>query len=119
MAAIDPHERSSSLRGHRELLGKKLIYKIYDVKESLEGGGGPVRMLVAMNSLLSKAAPAGALTADPLSLPESDLSSLKSFGQRQSAAEFAYEQLREAVISLHLEPGTVIARGAIAQRLGV
>jgi DNA-binding GntR family transcriptional regulator len=76
-------------------------------------------MFAVMNSLLSTEAPASALTADPLSSSGRDLSSLKSFGQRQSAAEFAYEQLREAVISLHLEPGAVIARGAIAQRLGV
>ena len=72
-----------------------------------------------MNFLLSEEVPASALTADPLGASERNLSSLKSIGQRQSAAEFAYEQLREAVISLHLEPGAVIARGAVAQRLGI
>jgi DNA-binding GntR family transcriptional regulator len=38
---------------------------------------------------------------------------------RQSAADFAYATLREAVLSLALPPGAVIARGAIAQRLGI
>jgi DNA-binding GntR family transcriptional regulator len=40
-------------------------------------------------------------------------------GPRRSAADVAYARLREALISLALPPGTVIARGAIAERLGV
>jgi DNA-binding GntR family transcriptional regulator len=51
--------------------------------------------------------------------PEPDLAALSPVGPRKSAAEVAYERLRDALISLALPPGTVIARGALAQRLGV
>jgi DNA-binding GntR family transcriptional regulator len=48
-----------------------------------------------------------------------ELAAIAPVGPRRSAAEVAYERLREALISLALPPGTVIARGAIAQRLGI
>jgi DNA-binding GntR family transcriptional regulator len=50
---------------------------------------------------------------------EPDLAALSPLGPRKSAAEVTYERLRDALISLALPPGTVIARGALAQRLGV
>lgn len=69
-----------------------------------------------MNSLRSSdRAPA----APGAAMADSGLDGLAPLGRRKSAAEFAYEQLREAVISLSLPPGTVLARGAIAQRLGL
>ncbi|WP_419897298.1 GntR family transcriptional regulator [Roseomonas sp. USHLN139] len=43
---------------------------------------------------------------------------LPSFGRRPSAAEFAYESLREAVISLALPPGAALSRAALAARFG-
>jgi DNA-binding GntR family transcriptional regulator len=50
--------------------------------------------------------------------PAADLAALAPLGPRRSAAEVAYETLRDALISLALAPGTVLARGAIATRLG-
>jgi DNA-binding GntR family transcriptional regulator len=44
---------------------------------------------------------------------------LPSFGRRVSAAEFAYESLREALISLALPPGAPLSRAALAARFGV
>ncbi|MCW8085396.1 GntR family transcriptional regulator [Sabulicella glaciei] len=38
---------------------------------------------------------------------------------RRSAAELAYEALRDAIVSLALPPGTVLDRTALAARLGV
>jgi DNA-binding GntR family transcriptional regulator len=51
--------------------------------------------------------------------PEPELSALAPMGPRRSAADFAYDSLREAVISLTLPPGAVVSRGAISQRLGL
>jgi DNA-binding GntR family transcriptional regulator len=51
--------------------------------------------------------------------PLPDLDALRPLAPRRSAADNAYETLREAVISLALPPGTVIARAAVAARLGV
>lgn len=48
-----------------------------------------------------------------------ELAALAPFGRRRSAAEHAYETLREALVSLALPPGTVVSRAAIAERLGV
>ncbi len=48
-----------------------------------------------------------------------DAAALAPLGPRRSAAEVAYDRLRAALISLALPPGTVIARGAVAQRLGI
>ena len=45
--------------------------------------------------------------------------SLVPLGPRRSAAEIAYERLREAVITLALPPGTVLSRSELAARLGV
>ncbi|MGG5822457.1 GntR family transcriptional regulator [Falsiroseomonas sp. HW251] len=56
--------------------------------------------------------------ADALSAPEAELA-LSPLGPRRSAAEVAYERIRDALISLALPPGTLVARGAIAQRLGI
>jgi DNA-binding GntR family transcriptional regulator len=50
--------------------------------------------------------------------PDPDLP-LTPMAPRRSASEIAYEKLREAVISLALPPGTVLARGELAARLGV
>lgn len=61
--------------------------------------------------------PQASPSRDPLSAPE--LATLSPLSPRRSAAEVAYERLREAVISLALPPGTVLARGAIANRLGI
>ena len=47
------------------------------------------------------------------------LAVLRPRTRRTSAADFAYEALREAVISLALPPGTLLSRAAIAARLGV
>ena len=47
------------------------------------------------------------------------LRALSPLAPRRSAADAAYEALREALISLALPPGTVLARGALAQRLGI
>ncbi|TCZ62947.1 GntR family transcriptional regulator [Roseicella aquatilis] len=44
---------------------------------------------------------------------------LTPLGPRHSAAEIAYGQLRRAVISLALPPGTVLSRAELAARLGV
>jgi DNA-binding GntR family transcriptional regulator len=54
----------------------------------------------------------------PAGAPD-ELAVISPLGPRRSAAEVAYERLREALISLALPPGTVIARGALAQRLGI
>lgn len=48
-----------------------------------------------------------------------ELAAIVPLGPRRSAAEVAYERLREALISLALPPGTVIQRGALAERLGI
>jgi GntR family transcriptional regulator, rspAB operon transcriptional repressor len=45
--------------------------------------------------------------------------SLTPLGPRRSAADIAYDKLREAVITLALPPGTVLSRAALAARLGV
>ena len=55
----------------------------------------------------------------PDAAPAIDLAALPTLGPRRSAAEAAYETLRDAIISLALPPGTVLARAAIASRLGV
>ena len=47
------------------------------------------------------------------------LQALAPLGRRRSAAEHAYEALREALISLALPPGAVVSRAAVAARLGV
>jgi len=39
--------------------------------------------------------------------------------RRRSVAELAYDALRDALVSLAIAPGTVLARGALAARLGV
>jgi len=44
---------------------------------------------------------------------------LLPLGPRRSAAEIAYERLREAIITLALPPGTVLSRADLAARLGV
>lgn len=44
---------------------------------------------------------------------------LPAFDRGQSAAEFAYHQLRAAIISLAMPPGTVLSRAALAARLGL
>ncbi|WP_084698359.1 GntR family transcriptional regulator [Muricoccus aerilatus] len=44
---------------------------------------------------------------------------LTSFGRRTSASEFAYGQLRDAIISLALPPGSVLSRNEIARQLGI
>jgi DNA-binding GntR family transcriptional regulator len=54
-----------------------------------------------------------ALTTEPA------LTALAPIAPRRSAAEAAYHALREAVISLVLPPGAVVARAAIATRLGI
>jgi DNA-binding GntR family transcriptional regulator len=63
------------------------------------------------------------MTMDGFAAPEGgsppDLGALSPLAPRRSAAEVAYERLREALISLALPPGTVLARGAIAARLGI
>lgn len=51
--------------------------------------------------------------------PAGELAMLLPLGQRRSAADFAYDSLREALISLALRPGTVVSRAALAARLGV
>jgi DNA-binding GntR family transcriptional regulator len=51
--------------------------------------------------------------------PDAVLAALAPLAPRRSAADFAYRQLREAVISLALPPGAVLARAAIANRLGI
>ena len=48
-----------------------------------------------------------------------ELDAVSPVGRRRSVADLAYEELREALISLALAPGTVLARGALAARLGV
>jgi DNA-binding GntR family transcriptional regulator len=48
-----------------------------------------------------------------------NLPALTPLGPRRSAAEIAYDQLRQAVITLALPPGTVLSRAALAARLGV
>ena len=48
-----------------------------------------------------------------------DLTALPPAGPRLSASEIAYDRLREALISLAIAPGTVLARGAVAARLGM
>lgn len=57
----------------------------------------------------------------PGAAPTPDLSSagLTPLGPRRSAAEIAYAQLRQAVITLALPPGTVLSRADLAARLGV
>jgi DNA-binding GntR family transcriptional regulator len=70
-------------------------------------------MILLRSSDRTDAGPGAAAT------PEGGLDGLSPLGRRKSASELAYEQLREAVISLALPPGTVLARGAIAQRLGL
>ncbi|MCB4820778.1 GntR family transcriptional regulator [Roseicella aerolata] len=50
---------------------------------------------------------------------EAGLTGLTPLGPRRSAAEIAYDQLRQAVITLALPPGTVLSRAALAARLGV
>ena len=44
---------------------------------------------------------------------------LTPLGPRRSAAEIAYDQLRQAVITLALPPGTILSRADLAARLGV
>ncbi|WP_137176774.1 GntR family transcriptional regulator [Roseomonas sp. AR75] len=51
--------------------------------------------------------------------PDDGLAALAPLGPRRSAADHAYASLRQALISLALPPGTVIARGALAQRLSI
>lgn len=48
-----------------------------------------------------------------------NLSALAPVGPRRSAAETAYDTLRQALISLALPPGTVLSRADLAARLGV
>ncbi|WP_270934303.1 GntR family transcriptional regulator, partial [Falsiroseomonas oryzae] len=59
------------------------------------------------------------LPSAPPAPAEPELQAISPLGPRRSAAEVAYERLREALISLALPPGAVIARGALAQRLGI
>lgn len=62
------------------------------------------------------------MTAPDIALgPDSatGLPALTPLGPRRSAAEIAYDQLRQAVITLALPPGTVLSRAALAARLGV
>jgi DNA-binding GntR family transcriptional regulator len=60
------------------------------------------------------------LPADDRPSEESpDLAALAPLGPRRSAADSAYARLREALITLVLAPGTVLARGAVAARLGI
>lgn len=64
------------------------------------------------------------LEAEPSLRPEPaedgpDLAAILPVARRRSAAELAYDGLRDALISLALPPGTVLARGALAARLGV
>ncbi|WP_431270955.1 GntR family transcriptional regulator [Dankookia sp. P2] len=47
------------------------------------------------------------------------VSALRPLGPRRSAAEIAYDQLRQAVITLALPPGTILSRAELAARLGV
>ncbi|TDH61812.1 GntR family transcriptional regulator [Dankookia rubra] len=47
------------------------------------------------------------------------LAALAPLGPRRSAAEIAYGQLRQAVITLALPPGTILSRAELAARLGV
>jgi DNA-binding GntR family transcriptional regulator len=44
---------------------------------------------------------------------------LDSFSRGESAAEFAYRSLRNAILSLALPPGTLLSRNALASQLGV
>lgn len=44
---------------------------------------------------------------------------LTPLGPRRSAAEIAYDQLRQAVITLALPPGTILSRAELAAQLGV
>ncbi|MGG5811858.1 GntR family transcriptional regulator [Falsiroseomonas sp. CW058] len=48
-----------------------------------------------------------------------DLDAVPPVERRRSVAELAYERLRDALVSLAIAPGTVLARGALAARLGV
>ncbi len=54
-----------------------------------------------------------------LPVPPARLDAISPLGPRRSAADIAYDRIREALIALLLPPGTVIARGAIARRLGI
>jgi DNA-binding GntR family transcriptional regulator len=47
------------------------------------------------------------------------LAALAPFSRQQSAADFAFGRLRQAIISLALPPGTVLSRVALAERLAV
>lgn len=68
-------------------------------------------------------APDTALVADaalaPDLAPDLGFATLTPLGPRRSAAEVAYDQLRQAVITLALPPGTILSRTALAARLGV
>lgn len=56
--------------------------------------------------------------AMPRRMPDG-LDALAPFDRRQSAAEFSFGRLREAIISLALPPGTILSRAALAARLAV
>ncbi len=70
-------------------------------------------MTLSLHSRTSAADPAD----EPA--PGAELLALSPIAPRKSAAEYAYERLREAVISLALPPGTVLGRGVVAARLGI
>ncbi|KAA2212315.1 GntR family transcriptional regulator [Teichococcus oryzae] len=55
----------------------------------------------------------------PVPSPSSNPSLLQPFGRRQSAASFAYEALRAAILALELAPGMPLSRSALAQRLSL
>jgi DNA-binding GntR family transcriptional regulator len=71
--------------------------------------------------------PLGLLTMAGMTPPDSVLEpsdaagalALTPLGPRRSAAEIAYDQLRQAVITLALPPGTILSRAELAARLGV
>lgn len=56
---------------------------------------------------------------DPAGQPGLAPPGLAPLGPRRSAADIAYDRLRDAVITLALPPGTVLSRGELAARLGV
>ena len=51
--------------------------------------------------------------------PPDAIAGLTPLGPRRSAADHAYDRLRDAVITLALPPGTLLSRAALADRLGV
>ncbi|RAI57324.1 GntR family transcriptional regulator [Roseicella frigidaeris] len=59
------------------------------------------------------------MTATDLAPDATGLPAIAPLAPRRSAAEIAYERLRQAVITLALPPGTVLSRAALAARLGV